>query len=146
MRPRDRRPARAWPGAVLSLAVLLVGACGPPPARPAAPIAAPTAPPAIPAAVSPAQAPAPPAPETVRSLSSETSVNHSVYYFGAESGIYRQHGLDVQLSNLPPDAAAIILAGHAEFMTTGTGTESAAIKGLPIRMTLVTVGKPNFGV
>ena len=44
------------------------------------------------------------------------------------------------------DAAAIILAGHAEFMTTGTGTESAAIKGLPMKMTLVTVGRPNFGV
>jgi ABC-type nitrate/sulfonate/bicarbonate transport system substrate-binding protein len=148
MQPRDRRPAHGWPGMVLGLIVLLLpGACGPPPARSAAPVAAPTEPRASAAASgSPVVALPPPAPETVRSLSSETSVNHSVYYFGAESGIYRQHGLDVQLSNLPPDAAAIILAGHAEFMTTGTGTESAAIKGLPIRMTLVTVGKPNFGV
>jgi ABC-type nitrate/sulfonate/bicarbonate transport system substrate-binding protein len=136
------------------VAALALAACAPVAARPAAPAAAPAAPAAeatstaaAPAAAeAPRAAPTEAARESVLALSSETSVNHSVYWFGAEAGLYGRQGLDVELRNLPPDAPAIIVAGHAHFMTTGTGTESAAIKGLPVKMTLVTVGRPNFGV
>ena len=84
--------------------------------------------------------------EKITVLSSETSINHSVFYFGAEKDFYKRQGLDVTLDRLPADAAAILVSGQVQFITTGTGTESAAIKGAPVKMVLVTVGKPNFGV
>ncbi len=75
----------------------------------------------------------------------ETSVNHSVFYFAAAKSFYERYALRAELSNLPPDAPTILASGHAEFMTTGTGTESAAAKSVPVRMVLVTVGSSNDG-
>src|SRR4051794_8743041 len=93
--------------ATLSVAALLaLMACTPTAARPAPP-----APPAVEAAAATAPAAAAPTAvplESVLTLSSETSVNHSVYWFGAEAGLYRRQGLDVELRNLPPDAPAIV--------------------------------------
>jgi ABC-type nitrate/sulfonate/bicarbonate transport system substrate-binding protein len=138
---------------VLLVALALALACAAPsaaPARQPAPAAPPTAAePTSGTSAAPARAvgePVPAVPDKIRILSSETSVNHSVFYFAPEKGLYERYGLEADLRNLPPDAPTILASGHAEFMTTGTGTESAAAKGVPVKMVLVTVGRPNFGV
>lgn len=66
------------------------------------------------------------------------------YYVGKSLGLYEQHGIELQILVLEPRAAlAALMTGDLDFYTaTGTSTR-AALRNVPIRVTLVGLNRPD---
>jgi ABC-type nitrate/sulfonate/bicarbonate transport system substrate-binding protein len=66
------------------------------------------------------------------------------YYVGKSLGIFEQYGLEPQILVLEPRAAlAALLTGDLDFYTaTGTSTR-AALRNVPVRVTLVGLNRPD---
>jgi ABC-type nitrate/sulfonate/bicarbonate transport system substrate-binding protein len=75
--------------------------------------------------------------------------NHSVtmtgIYVGKQLGIFESYGFDARVLVLEPRAAiAAMLTGDLEFYTAIGSTARAALRGVPVRVGLVALNRPDF--
>jgi ABC-type nitrate/sulfonate/bicarbonate transport system substrate-binding protein len=77
--------------------------------------------------------------------------NHSVtmtaIYVAKHLGIFESHGYDARVLVLEPRAAlAALLSGELDFYTAIGSTTRAALSGLPVRVGLVALNRPDFSL
>src|ERR687897_68117 len=75
--------------------------------------------------------------------------NHSVtmtgIYVAKHLGIFESYGFDARVLVLEPRAAiAAMLTGDLEFYTAIGSTARAALRGVPVRVGLVALNRPDF--
>jgi ABC-type nitrate/sulfonate/bicarbonate transport system substrate-binding protein len=75
--------------------------------------------------------------------------NHSVtmtgIYVAKQLGIFESHGFDARVLVLEPRAAlAALLTGDLEFYTAIGSTARAALRGVPVRVGLIALNRPDF--
>lgn len=75
------------------------------------------------------------------------SVTMTAIYVGKQLGIYEQYGFDARVLVLEPRAGlAALLAGELDFYTAIGSTSRAALRGLPVRVGLVALNRPDFAL
>jgi ABC-type nitrate/sulfonate/bicarbonate transport system substrate-binding protein len=146
-----RRPLRALVRCGGAVALLIV-ACAPATARPAAPAPdAPSAPPA--SAASGPSAAAPPAPaaaprplQPLKIVVPSKTVTISHLAVGQRAGIFEQHGFNAQVTVIASATAAIaaLQAGEIDFYTASNSATKAALRGVPIRVVTVSLNRSDF--
>jgi ABC-type nitrate/sulfonate/bicarbonate transport system substrate-binding protein len=77
--------------------------------------------------------------------------NHSVtmtgIYVAKQLGIFESYGFDARVLVLEPRAAiAAMLTGDLEFYTAIGSTARAALRGVPVRVALVALNRPDFSL
>ena len=73
------------------------------------------------------------------------SVTMTAIYVAKQLGIFERYGFDAQVSVLEPRAAiAALLAGELDFYTAIGSTTRAALRGVPVRVALVALNRPDF--
>lgn len=76
-----------------------------------------------------------------------TSVTMAAVYVAKQLGIYESYGLDARVLVLEPRAAlAAMLTGDLEFYTAIGSTSRAALRGVPVRVGLVALNRPDFSL
>ncbi len=74
-----------------------------------------------------------------------TSVTMAAVYVAKRLGIFESYGIDAKVSVLEPRAAlAAMLTGDLEFYTAIGSTARAALRGVPVRVGLVALNRPDF--
>jgi ABC-type nitrate/sulfonate/bicarbonate transport system substrate-binding protein len=133
-----------WIALGVWLAGLAVVACGAPastaspPAAPAAPAARPAEAPDLPAAQPPAPA------RTVKIGVPNKGVAFTFLYAGKRLGTFAQHGLDVEITSIPPQGAIpALLNSELDFHAAAGSAIRAALRGVPIRVALVASNGPD---
>jgi ABC-type nitrate/sulfonate/bicarbonate transport system substrate-binding protein len=75
------------------------------------------------------------------------SVTMTAIYVAKQLGIYEQYGYDARVLVLEPRAGlAALLAGELDFYTAIGSTSRAALRGLPVRVGLVALNRPDFAL
>jgi len=73
------------------------------------------------------------------------SATMTAIYVAKELGIFERHGFNARVLVLEPRAAlAALLAGELDFYTAIGSTARAALRGLPVRVALVALNRPDF--
>jgi len=73
------------------------------------------------------------------------SVTMTAIYVAKQLGIFERYGFDARVLVLEPRAAlAALLAGELDFYTAIGSTARAALRGLPARVGLVALNRPDF--
>ena len=68
-------------------------------------------------------------------------------YVAKHLGIFESYGFDARVLVLEPRAGlAALLAGELDFYTAIGSTARAALRGLPVRVGLVALNRPDFSV
>jgi len=76
-----------------------------------------------------------------------TSVTMAAVYVAKQLGIYESYGFDARVLVLEPRAAlAAMLTGDLEFYTAIGSTSRAALRGVPVRVGLVALNRPDFSL
>ncbi len=76
-----------------------------------------------------------------------TSVTMASVYVAKQLGIFESYGLDARILVLEPRAAlAAMLTGDLEFYTAIGSTARAALRGVPVRVGLVALNRPDFSL
>ncbi|HEY7554212.1 MAG TPA: ABC transporter substrate-binding protein [Candidatus Binatia bacterium] len=75
------------------------------------------------------------------------SVTMTAIYVAKQLGIFESYGYDARVLVLEPRAAlAALLAGELDFYTAIGSTARAALRGLPVRVGLVALNRPDFSL
>ena len=75
------------------------------------------------------------------------SVTMTAIYVAKQLGIFENYGYDARVMVLEPRAAlAALLAGELDFYTAIGSTARAALRGLPVRVGLVALNRPDFSL
>jgi ABC-type nitrate/sulfonate/bicarbonate transport system substrate-binding protein len=75
------------------------------------------------------------------------SVTMTAIYVAKQLGIFESYGYDARVMVLEPRAAlAALLAGELDFYTAIGSTARAALRGLPVRVGLVALNRPDFSL
>jgi ABC-type nitrate/sulfonate/bicarbonate transport system substrate-binding protein len=75
------------------------------------------------------------------------SVTMTAVYVAKQLGIFEAYGYDARVLVLEPRAAlAALLAGELDFYTAIGSTARAALRGLPVRVGLVALNRPDFSL
>ncbi len=75
------------------------------------------------------------------------SVTMTAIYVAKQLGIFERYGLDARISVLEPRAAlAALLTGDLDFYTAIGSTARAALRGVPVRVGLVALNRPDFSL
>ena len=75
------------------------------------------------------------------------SVTMTAIYVAKHLGIFESYGFDARVLVLEPRAGlAALLAGELDFYTAIGSTARAALRGLPVRVGLVALNRPDFAV
>jgi len=75
------------------------------------------------------------------------SVSMTAIYVAKQLGIFESYGYDARVLVLEPRAGlAALLAGELDFYTAIGSTARAALRGLPVRVGLVALNRPDFAV
>lgn len=75
------------------------------------------------------------------------SVTMTAIYVAKQLGIYENYGFDARVLVLEPRAGlAALLAGELDFYTAIGSTSRAALRGLPVRVGLVALNRPDFSL
>jgi ABC-type nitrate/sulfonate/bicarbonate transport system substrate-binding protein len=73
------------------------------------------------------------------------SVTMTAVYVAKQLGIFERYGFDARVLVLEPRAAiAAMLAGELDFYTAIGSTARAALRGVPVRVGLVALNRPDF--
>jgi NitT/TauT family transport system substrate-binding protein len=83
--------------------------------------------------------------KTVRIGYSALSLSFLTQLFAREAGIFKKHGLDVQMIQIAgPIQVAALAAGEIDFGAAVSPSLFAAVRGLPLRAVMITVKTPLF--
>lgn len=75
------------------------------------------------------------------------SVTMTAIYVAKQLGIFEHYGYDARVLVLEPRAGlAALLAGELDFYTAIGSTSRAALRGLPVRVGLVALNRPDFAL
>lgn len=75
------------------------------------------------------------------------SVTMTAIYVAKQLGIFESYGYDARVLVLEPRAGlAALLAGELDFYTAIGSTSRAALRGLPVRVGLVALNRPDFSL
>ncbi len=75
------------------------------------------------------------------------SVTMTAIYVAKQLGIFESYGFDARVLVLEPRAGlAALLAGELDFYTAIGSTARAALRGLPVRVGLVALNRPDFAL
>jgi ABC-type nitrate/sulfonate/bicarbonate transport system substrate-binding protein len=75
------------------------------------------------------------------------SVTMTAIYVAKQLGIFESYGYDARVLVLEPRAGlAALLAGELDFYTAIGSTSRAALRGLPVRVGLVALNRPDFTI
>jgi ABC-type nitrate/sulfonate/bicarbonate transport system substrate-binding protein len=75
------------------------------------------------------------------------SVTMTAIYVAKQLGIFENYGFDARVLVLEPRAGlAALLAGELDFYTAIGSTARAALRGLPVRVGLVALNRPDFAL
>jgi len=75
------------------------------------------------------------------------SVTMTAIYVAKHLGIFEKYGFDARVLVLEPRAGlAALLAGELDFYTAIGSTSRAALRGLPVRVGLVALNRPDFSL
>lgn len=75
------------------------------------------------------------------------SVTMTAVYVAKQLGIFEKYGYDARVLVLEPRAAlAALLAGELDFYTAIGSTARAALRGVPVRVGLVALNRPDFSL
>ena len=75
------------------------------------------------------------------------SVTMAAIYVAKQLGIFENYGFDARVLVLEPRAGlAALLAGELDFYTAIGSTARAALRGLPVRVGLVALNRPDFAL
>lgn len=75
------------------------------------------------------------------------SVTMTAIYVAKQLGIFESYGYDARVLVLEPRAGlAALLAGELDFYTAIGSTARAALRGLPVRVGLVALNRPDFSI
>src|SRR5205823_11436150 len=75
------------------------------------------------------------------------SVSSTAIYVARSLGIFESYGFDPQILVLEPRAAlAALLTGDLDFYTATGTTTGAALRGVPVRVTLVGLNRPDHAL
>jgi NitT/TauT family transport system substrate-binding protein len=70
----------------------------------------------------------------------------SYLYVAQDLGFFKNHGIDAQIAVIPPSNAVAALEGDLDYTATVGSTIRAALRGLPVRVTMVGSNRPDFVV
>ena len=83
--------------------------------------------------------------EVISVSANRTPVNHIWAYWGKEKGIFEKHGIDIQTIDNVADPVAALISGHVQFISSGVQLQQAAIRGMPVKVVMITAND-NLGV
>ena len=67
-------------------------------------------------------------------------------YAASDLGFFKNHGIDAQIAVIPPSNAVAALESDLDYTATVGSTIRAALRGLPVRVTMVGSNRPDFVV
>jgi ABC-type nitrate/sulfonate/bicarbonate transport system substrate-binding protein len=153
---RRTRPLARWTAALACGAALLLAACTPPPAsppaKPAASGPAPSRPsetsaPAASAAPTPATAARPPAELKPLKIAVPNHATSQLHVYATKNlGIYEQHGFEADIAFIPNASTgmAALQSGEIDLYTGATTALNAAVRGLPVRVVMISANYADF--